>query len=387
MALSDSVVWTIYLAPAILIVLFNAYWLWKIRAGRKHGRPVASCRPLGISLLVADLLRGTSGVCQALFALLTPSNSIPSVATRMCRVLGLTQQWSGITSCALTTIFFYEGLAYTLDPSVYFRRVRVTALVGMAGLHGFVTSFLPILGWGSYVYYPDLYACEIDNRRTSLDYHLFLIVCGSLLPWLSGVIIYFMILVTARRRSCHVSPARDFSQPEVTGGVDDDGSNRAIVNRVVERRLFVTEESFDYSGRKCALMFAVFFISWMYNAILRLLHVCGIVGRLATDGLWLYVVMATIGLLTSLVNPLTLLGIPFRRCQGCCSAGDYNPRRFWYMSSTPVVDQCSEAHGDCIHGRGCLASVAMFCAGDAKALRTKMSSEAELKENNGFERY
>lgn len=92
MASSDHAVWTIYLAPAFLIVLFNAHWLWTIRAARKHRHPVASCRPLGISLLVADLLRGTSGLCQALFALLTSTSDGAPEEPRMCRVLGLTQQ-------------------------------------------------------------------------------------------------------------------------------------------------------------------------------------------------------------------------------------------------------------------------------------------------------
>lgn len=386
MASSDCAVWIIYLAPAILVVLFNAYWLWTIRVARKYRLPVASCRPLGISLLVADLLRGTSGLCQALFALLTSTDGTPSEEPRMCRILGLTQHWSSITSCTLTTIFFYEGLASTRDPYVYFRSVRVTTLVSLAGFNGFVTSFLPIVGWGSYVYYPRLYVCEIDSTR-SFDYHLFLVVCGTLLPWLSGVIIYFIILVAARRRSCHVSPARDFSQPEATDSVDGDRSGRIVVNRVIERRLFVTDESFDYSGRKCALMFAVFFISWMYNAILRLLHMWGVVGSLATDGLWLYVVMATIGLLTSLVNPLTLLGMPFRRCLGCCAAGDCNPRRFWYKSSTPDVDQCSGDHGNGVQGHGCLANVARLCQGDSKAQRPNKRIERACSVNSGFERY
>lgn len=253
----------------------------------------------------------------------------------------------------------------------------------MAGLHGFVTAFLPIVGWGSYAYYPQLHICEIDNRRSSIDYHLFLVVCGALLPWLSGIIIYFMILVTARRRSCHVSPARDFSQPEVT----DDRSGRVVVSRVVDGRLFVTDESFDYSGRKCAVMFAAFFISWMYNAILRILHLCGIVGRLATDGLWLYVVMATIGLLTSLVNPLTLLGMPFRGCLGYCAAGNCNLRRFRYKNSTPDVVQCSGERGNGVQGRCCLATVARLCDGDAKAQRPKKTVEGDCQVNSGCERY
>ena len=313
------IAWFAQLLASLIVILFNIQALRLLRIRRKSRRsakPVNAChlhriRPPGPDLITlcltsCDLFRGLAGLLVAIAAIL----EVPAIGVgllsgndRFCSLTAIVASWSGLSACLCMPLFVLDRLIFLIDPIKYSNRIpvslKLTAIVYIVGVHGFVVSFIPVVGWGSYAFDQATFSC--DARQTG--YAVFRLVYGIGTPTLLCFVLFVKLKLVARRKNFRILPYIG-NTLEPTGS-DNTLKVDAYSFSAFNKRL-IGLIGFDDLGSG-SFLFGAYVLSWVSFVCLESEFITGsLIGT--TPGIMVIVaVTRSITLVTSLTNPLVTL--------------------------------------------------------------------------------
>ena len=247
--MANAGTWT----PVFLLVVFSSFangfvFFVIIKSGLLRSRQ----NVLVFSLVICDAIRSVLKFTELVY-LLRHDSSDNEVA---CKVLGFFTTWSDLIGCSAIPMLFYDRLMFLSGPVNYLHRMTrllVLAIIIYANLHALLLAVIPLSGWGSFTYYPEVSQCGIQLPE-GLGYGIFRILFGYGISVVaaSALFIRMAVIVNGKIKQTQVyNTMRSTPQPM--------GLHRAIAAGSITE----TDQAFVKTLRILLIMLLFYYISWL----------------------------------------------------------------------------------------------------------------------------
>lgn len=186
----------------ILAVLVNSVVIIVFCRVKRLRRPVFY---LVLNLAVADLL----GALWVLFCIITASQWDWTLGTGLCKFQGFLAYLCLALNMHTMLAIAVEKFMKILFPSKHVDafRMKAVVIVLLMGLWIFdlVVAMLPLVGWSEYYFFDFQFQCAI-NHVVSVTHLNFMFVVVIAIPFLSGVVLYLLVVNRVRNLGQKVTP-------------------------------------------------------------------------------------------------------------------------------------------------------------------------------------
>lgn len=259
----------------LLVIAKSELWVWRQNVFIIH-------------LVLCDMVRGSATLVRGVYDLVVSSQP----------PLQLCQFWSFVITAttAIDTLaiplLLYDRLLFVLAPITYIHRMTRKLIIFLLVYNtsqGFCIAILPVLGWGKYIYIPDLRTCDVDWIN-HIDYQIFSVIWLYFLPIIGSCFCYAKLLVMLKRRLCQVKTVNSHTLRIYTVKTGNDNKPSGI------------DASLQSTAKLLLVLLVAYVGSWtpwmIYN-----ISVCIKSVRHHSSSPKLYYMWRTFSLVTSTVNP------------------------------------------------------------------------------------